>query len=51
LEVQVARLTARIQQISSHLAVNKKDFSARRGLEAVLNQRKSLLRYVYRLDR
>lgn len=50
-EVQVARLTARIEQISSHLAVNKKDFAARRGLEAILSQRKSLLQYVYKTDR
>lgn len=50
-EVQVARLTARIEQISSHLANNKKDYAARRGLEAILSQRKSLLQYVYRADR
>lgn len=50
-EVQVARLTARIEQISKHLASNKKDFAARRGLEAILSQRKSLLQYLYRENR
>ncbi|GIL77744.1 hypothetical protein Vretifemale_7242, partial [Volvox reticuliferus] len=50
-EVQVARLTARIVQISKHLAQNRKDFAARRGLEAILSQRKSLLQYVYKEDR
>ncbi|EFJ53126.1 hypothetical protein VOLCADRAFT_72391 [Volvox carteri f. nagariensis] len=50
-EVQVARLTARIVQISKHLAQNRKDFAARRGLEAILSQRKSLLQYLYKEDR
>lgn len=50
-EVQVARLSARIMQISAHLAQNKKDFAARRGLEAILSQRKSLLQYMYKTDR
>lgn len=50
-EVQVARLTARIEQISKHLSQNRKDFAARRGLEAILSQRKSLLQYLYRQDR
>ncbi|KXZ52261.1 hypothetical protein GPECTOR_10g892 [Gonium pectorale] len=50
-EVQVARLSARIAQISKHLSQNKKDFAARRGLEAVLSQRKSLLQYIYKQDR
>jgi small subunit ribosomal protein S15 len=50
-QVQIARLTARIEQISGHLRVNRKDFSSKRGLEAVLSQRKRLLRYLYRTDR
>jgi small subunit ribosomal protein S15 len=50
-EVQIARLSARIEQISTHLRVNRKDFSSKRGLEAVLSQRKRLLRYLYRNDR
>ncbi|PNH08386.1 30S ribosomal protein S15, partial [Tetrabaena socialis] len=50
-EVQVARLSARIGQLSTHLAQNKKDYSARRGLIAILQQRKSLLQYMYKHDR
>lgn len=50
-EYQVARLTARIEQLSKHLQANKKDFSAKRGLQAILSQRKSLLQYLYRKDR
>lgn len=50
-QVQIARLSARINQISTHLRVNRKDFSSKRGLEAVLSQRKRLLKYLYRTDR
>eukprot|EP00878_Enallax_costatus_P001136 GHUV01001274.1.p1 GENE.GHUV01001274.1~~GHUV01001274.1.p1 ORF type:complete len:143 (+),score=46.88 GHUV01001274.1:185-613(+) len=50
-EVQIARLTARVQQISSHLKQNRKDHSSKRGLEAVLSQRKSLMRYLYKTNR
>ncbi|KAI8475501.1 MAG: hypothetical protein J3K34DRAFT_404370, partial [Monoraphidium minutum] len=50
-QVQIARLSARIEQISTHLRVNRKDYSSKRGLEAVLSQRKRLLRYLYRTDR
>lgn len=50
-EVQIARLTARVQQMSAHLKSNRKDFSSRRGLEAVLSQRKSLMQYLYRTNR
>lgn len=50
-EVQIARLTARVQQISTHLKENRKDFSSKRGLEAVLSQRKRLMRYLYKTNR
>eukprot|EP00775_Hariotina_reticulata_P005249 gene5249-5484_t len=50
-EVQIARLTARVEQISSHLRANRKDHSSKRGLEAVLSQRKSLMKYLYKADR
>jgi len=50
-QVQIARLSARIEQISTHLRINRKDYSSKRGLEAVLSQRKRLLRYLYRTDR
>ncbi|KIY96323.1 30S ribosomal protein S15 [Monoraphidium neglectum] len=50
-QVQIARLSARITQIGDHMKANRKDFSSKRGLEAVLSQRKRLLRYLYRTDR
>lgn len=45
-EVQVGILTARINEITEHLKVNKKDFMARRGLLQMVGQRKRLLRYI-----
>jgi small subunit ribosomal protein S15 len=50
-EYQVARLTARVAQLAAHLATNKKDHAAKRGLQAILNQRKTCLQYLYRRDR
>ena len=50
-EVQIARLSARVQQISGHLQKNRKDHAAKRGLQQILAQRKSLLQYLYRQDR
>jgi small subunit ribosomal protein S15 len=50
-EYQIARLTARIEQLSTHLQKNKKDFAAKRGLQAVLSHRKNMLEYLYRTDR
>jgi len=45
-EVQVGILTARINEITEHLKVNKKDFAARRGLLQMVGQRKRLLKYI-----
>ena len=50
-EVQIARLSARVQQISGHLQKNRKDHAAKRGLQQILAQRKSLLQYLYRQNR
>jgi small subunit ribosomal protein S15 len=50
-QFQVATLSARVEQIGKHMQANKKDHAAKRGLLAVLAQRKSLLQYVYREDR
>ncbi len=44
--VQVASLTTRIQEITGHLKVNKKDFAARRGLLQMVGRRKKLLKYI-----
>ena len=45
-EVQVAIMTARILELTEHLKINKKDFSTRRGLVALVNRRRKLLRYL-----
>lgn len=44
--VQIALLTARIQQVSDHLQVNKKDHHGRRGLLMMVGRRKRLLTYL-----
>lgn len=46
-EVQIALLTQRVNQLTNHLKVNKKDFASRRGLLKVLGQRKRLLIYLF----
>ncbi len=46
IEGQIAQLTERISQISSHLQENKKDFSTHRGLMIMVGKRKSLLNYL-----
>ncbi len=50
-DVQIAMLTERINRLSEHLKVNKKDHSSRRGLLKLIGQRKSLLSYVQKQDR
>ncbi|MEY2866729.1 MAG: ribosomal protein, partial [Pseudomonadota bacterium] len=44
-EVQVALLTARIEDLSEHFKTHKKDHHSRRGLLKMVNQRRSLLAY------
>ncbi len=46
IEGQIALLTERISQISSHLQQNKKDFSTHRGLMQLVGKRKRLLNYL-----
>ena len=45
-EVQVAILTERITALSRHMQTHKKDFHSRRGLLAMVAQRRKLLDYV-----
>ena len=45
-EVQIALLSTRIAEITEHMRVNKHDHSSRRGLMAMVNRRKRLLRYL-----
>jgi small subunit ribosomal protein S15 len=49
-EVQVALLTYRIECLSQHLRINKKDHSTRRALLTMVGQRKSLLGYYAKKD-
>jgi len=50
-EVQIALLTARIQELTEHLRRSKKDHAARRGLLKMVGRRTSLLRYLTRNNR
>jgi small subunit ribosomal protein S15 len=45
-EVQVALLTGRINQLTEHLKVHKKDHHSRRGLLMLVGRRRRLLDYV-----
>ncbi len=47
-EVQVIRLTQRIQSLSLHMQKHRKDFHSRRGLLQCISLRKSLLSYIKR---
>ena len=45
-EVQVALLTERIQSLTEHLKIHKKDHHSRRGLLKMVGQRRGLLNYL-----
>lgn len=49
-EVQVALLTERINELTEHLKVHKKDDHSRRGLLIMVGKRKRLLKYLERKD-
>ena len=49
-EVQVAILTKRINHLTEHLKVHKKDFHSRRGLLKMVGQRRGLLKYLQKKD-
>ena len=49
-EVQVAVLTARINELTEHLKVHKKDHHSRRGLLKMVGHRRNLLVYLYNKD-
>lgn len=49
-EVQIALLSARINHLTDHLRVHRKDFHTRRGLIALASRRRKLLDYVKRHD-
>ncbi len=49
-QVQVALLTARINQLTEHFRTHKKDNHSRRGLLKMVSQRRSMLDYLKRKD-
>lgn len=49
-EVQVALLTERINELTEHLKVHKKDEHSRRGLLIMVGKRKRLLSYLEKID-
>ena len=49
-EVQIALLTARINQLTEHLKIHQKDHHSRRGLLMMVGRRRRLLDYVKNLD-
>ena len=49
-EVQIALLTARINELTEHLRGHKKDHHSRRGLLMLVGRRRRMLRYLQRSD-
>ena len=49
-DVQIAVLTARINELTSHLKQHNKDHASRRGLLMLVSRRRRLLDYVRRKD-
>ncbi len=47
-DVQIAVLTARIKELTEHLKEHPKDHHSRRGLIALVNRRRKLLKYLDR---
>lgn len=49
-EVQIAILTKRINHLTEHLKIHKKDHHSRRGLLKMVGQRRNLLKYLTKSD-
>jgi small subunit ribosomal protein S15 len=49
-EVQIAILTARINNLTEHLKINDKDHHSRRGLLKMVGHRRNLLNYLMKKD-
>ena len=49
-EVQIALLSERINYLTEHLKINKKDHSSRLGLLKLVGQRKRLLKYLKKVN-
>lgn len=49
-EVQIALLTERINYLTEHFKIHKKDFHSRRGLLKLVGKRRRLLNYLMEKD-
>ena len=49
-EVQIALLTERINELTEHLKIHKKDHHSRRGLLMMVGKRKGILNYLKNQD-
>jgi small subunit ribosomal protein S15 len=49
-EVQIALLTSRISELTSHFQMHVKDHASRRGLLKMVSRRRRLLDYLKRID-
>ena len=49
-EVQVALLTARIEDLTGHFKEHKKDFHSRTGLLKLVGRRRNILNYLKKTD-
>lgn len=49
-EVQIALLTGRIEYLTGHFKVHKKDHHSRRGLLKLVGKRRRLLNYLKKID-
>ena len=49
-EVQIALLTSKINELTEHLKIHRKDHTSRRGLLKMVGTRSSLLKYVSNKD-
>nr|YP_009698847.1 ribosomal protein S15 [Whipplea modesta]QEJ85998.1 ribosomal protein S15 [Whipplea modesta]QEJ86419.1 ribosomal protein S15 [Whipplea modesta]QEJ86504.1 ribosomal protein S15 [Whipplea modesta] len=50
-EFQVFNFTNKIQRLTSHLELHKKDYSSQRGLRKILGKRQRLLAYLSKKNR
>lgn len=49
-DVQIAVLSERINELTQHLKIHRKDFASRRGLLMLVSRRKRLLSYIRQKD-
>lgn len=49
-EVQIAILTTRINDLTGHMRLHKKDYASRRGLLMMVSRRRRLLDYLKKVD-